>query len=113
MSELRLDQKRFVSDLTATWLQGLTGAGFDEGQRLVRDLIVDWAREADGDADCAETNRFQREALAKAGAGKDASGRLDALRVLLLDRKVRNLGARTFTLAKTIVDGAAHGDAPT
>lgn len=112
MSELRLDQKRLVSELTASWLQGLTGASLDEGQRLLRELVVDWAREADGDAECAETNRFQQEALSKAGAGKDATGRLDALRVVLLERQVRTLAARTFTLAKGVVDGAAHGDDP-
>jgi hypothetical protein len=97
----KLDQARLVAELAPTW----ASADEKEGRQLLTELIADWAREADKDEDPASINKFQRQELEQRGAGKDARGKLVALRGLTVEHLVRQLGARTYKLGCAVVDG--------
>jgi hypothetical protein len=92
-------------ELRAEWLDGLEGARRDEGERLLAEVVDDWAREADPTPDPDAVLRFQREDLDALGRGRDAAGRLDALRTRVLARRADHLGTETFRLGKAILAG--------
>ena len=69
-------------------------------------LVADWAREADGAPDPAAVHRFQCEDLDARLAGREAAARIDAFRAHVLARRVDRLGARTFALGRSILDGS-------
>ena len=74
-----IDTRRAAADL-APWLDGLDPAHHAEGERLLAEVVTDWAREADPTPDPQAVLAIQRERLEAAGRGRDADGRLAVLR---------------------------------
>jgi hypothetical protein len=100
-----LDQRALLSELESEFPE-------PEAHGDLEWLVADWAREADQTPNPAAVLRFQREDLEARTAGRDGSGRLEALRAHVLARRVDHLGARTFALGKGILAGdVADGDA--
>ena len=100
-----LDQRALLSELESEFPE-------PEAHGDLEWLVADWAREADHTPNPAAVLRFQREDLEARTAGRDGSGRLEALRAHVLARRVDHLGARTFALGKGILAGdVADGDA--
>lgn len=106
-----IDQLAVVASLRPDWVEALVSTARPEAERLLAELVADWAREADKTADPAAVLVFQRQDLESAGAGLDGPGRLQALRATLLRRKVDNLGGRTFALGVAILDGSMASNA--
>lgn len=107
-----IDKERVIAELSPEWLAGLDGAELEEGRRLLAEIVDDWAREADSTSDPAAVHRFQREDFAALGRGRDAAGRLEALRLRALGRRVDRLNVGTFALGKAILAGSIdHDDA--
>jgi hypothetical protein len=107
MTDRKLDQPRIVAELAPHWLAGLAGAEATEGRQLLTELVADWAREADKDADPESINKFQREELKE----RDAGSRLVVLRGLTAEWQVRRIGARAFALGSAVVDDKIDRDA--
>lgn len=105
-----LDRDRVLADLAPAWLDGLEGADRDEGARLLREIVDDWAGEADAGTDPDEVNRFQRDDLAAQAGGADAAGRLEALRAHVLRRRVDALDARALALGRAVIAGELDAD---
>jgi hypothetical protein len=109
-----LDQAEVLARLASE----LGGAPTADDRARLEWLVADWAREADGAPDPAAVHRFQREDLDARLAGREGAARLDAFRAHVLARRVDRLGARTFALGRTILDGSvgdeearSHGEA--
>jgi hypothetical protein len=102
-----IDQELLRRELSGTWLDGLEGPERDEADRLLDEVVADWAREADPTPDPQAVLHFQREGLAALAQGRDAAGRLDALRTRVLTRRAEHLGAETFQLGRAILAGEA------
>jgi hypothetical protein len=96
-----------VEALAPEWLAGLDGAALEEGRELLAEVVEDWVREADSTPDPHAVLTIQRQELETAGAGRDAAGRLAALRARVLTRRVERLSAATFALGRAIIDGSA------
>ena len=105
-----IDRQRVTADLAREWLSGLSGARRAEGERLLGDLVAGWAEEADATPDPNAVLRFQRSDLEAAGAGRDANGRLEALRLIVLRRAIDRLGAETYALGVAILDAKVGGE---
>jgi hypothetical protein len=105
-----IDKGQVLVELTPEWLAGLDGAQFDEGQRLLGEVVDDWALEADSTPDPGAVLAIQRKELAARGTGQDADGRLHVLRSRVVERKVDRLSAATYALGKAILDGSANDD---
>jgi len=97
---MTLDRDALVAELTA---------GLDDAEPLARELVDDWAREADSQPDPAAVLRFQREDLASATA--EAGDRLRGLELSVLRRRVARVSAQAFALAQKVDDGDPPGDA--
>ena len=93
------------AELEPVWLDGLDGDQREEGGRLLDAVVADWAREADGQPDPETVLRFQREDLEGRAQGRDAAGRLDALRTRVLGRRADRLSVEALTLARAARDG--------
>jgi hypothetical protein len=102
-----IDTERVLGELRAEWLDGLEGAQRDEAERLLAEVVDDWAREADPTPDPEAVLRFQRDDLETHGRGRDAAGRLDTLRTHVLTRRAEHLGTETFRLGRAILTGEA------
>ena len=102
-----IDTRAVFDELAPEWLAGLDGAELEEGRTLLAEIVDDWAREADSTPDPGAVLTIQREELQTAGAGRDAAGRLAALRARALTRRVEHLSAETFALGRAILDGSA------
>jgi hypothetical protein len=105
-----IDKSQVLVELTPEWLAGLDGAQFDEGRRLLGEVVDDWAREADSTPDPDAVLAIQREELAARGRGQDAAGRLRVLRSRVVERRVDRLSAATYSLGKSILDGSADDE---
>lgn len=105
-----IDKERAIAELSPEWLAGLEGPELEEGHRLLDEIVDDWAREADATSDPAAVHRFQREDLEALGEGRDAAGRLEALRLRALGRRVDRLSVGTFALGKAIMAGSIDGE---
>jgi hypothetical protein len=105
-----LDKERVIAELSPEWLAGLEGEQLAEGRRLLVEIADDWAREADPTPDPAAVHRFQRQDLEALGRGRDAQGRLEALRTRALGRRVDRLSVGTFSLGKAILAGTVDQD---
>ncbi len=105
-----IDRKSVLAELEGGWLDGLEGERREEARRLLAELVADWAREADPQPDPTAVLGFQREELEGLGRGRDATGRLGALRTLVLSRRVDRLNAETFALGKTVLQGTAEDE---
>jgi hypothetical protein len=105
-----IDKERVIAELSPEWLAGLEGEQLAEGRRLLAEIVDDWAREADPTPDPAAVHRFQREDLEELGRGRDAHGRLEALRTRALGRRVDRLSVGTFGLGKAILSGSVDED---
>jgi hypothetical protein len=81
-----------------------------EGERLLAELVASWAEEADSTPEPLAVLRFQKSDLEAAGAGRDPVERLDALRLMILRRRVERLGAATYALGIAILEGEMTGD---
>jgi hypothetical protein len=101
-----IDKERVIAELSPEWLAGLEGPELEEGHQLLFEIVDDWAREADSTSDPEAVHRFQREDLEALGAGRDAAGRLDALRLRACGRRVDRLSVGTFALGKAILSGS-------
>ncbi|MGZ8647814.1 MAG: hypothetical protein ACXW08_04160 [Solirubrobacteraceae bacterium] len=105
-----IDKETVIAELSPEWLAGLEGAEVEEGRRLLAEIVDDWAREADATSDPAAVHRFQRQDLEALGEGRDAAGRLEALRLRVLGRRVDRLSVGTFALGKAILSGSIDGE---
>jgi len=105
-----IDKARVTAELSPEWLAGLEGSELGEGRRLLAEIVDDWAREADATSDPAAVHRFQREDFEALGEGRDAAGRLEALRLRALGRRVDRLSVDTFALGKAILSGSIDGE---
>ena len=104
---MAIDTSAVLSELTPEWLAGLSGEARDEGEALLREIVEDWAREADPTPDPEAVLAIQRQDLAALGGSGD---RLSALRVRALTRRVEHLSTETFALGRAILDGSAGDD---
>lgn len=105
-----IDKERVIAELSPEWLAGLEGDELEEGRRLLGAIADDWAREADPTPDPAAVHRFQRKDLEALGRGRDAAGRLEALRARVLGRRVDRLSVGTFALGKAILSGSVDDE---
>ena len=105
-----INKERVIAELSPEWLAGLEGARLEEGRRLLAQIADDWAREADPTPDPAAVHRFQREDLEALGHGRDAAGRLDALRTRALGRRVDRLSVGTYALGRAILNGSVEDE---
>jgi hypothetical protein len=96
----QIDQAKLVRDLSLTWF-----AGQAESEALLADLVAHWAREADSDADPGAVNAIQRGELEDAVRDRPPDARAAILRMLVLDRLISDLHARTYALGRAILDG--------
>ena len=102
-----IDKAAVLAELTPEWLAGLDGEARQEGEALLREIVDDWAREADPTPDPEAVLVIQRQDLAALAGGGD---RLSALRVRALTRRAEHLGVETFALGQAILDGTAGDD---
>jgi hypothetical protein len=102
-----IDTRGVFDELAPEWLAGLEGAELEEGRALLAEVVDDWAREADPTPDPGAVLAIQRAELQSAGVGRDAAGRLAALRARALTRRVDHLSVETFALGRAILDGSA------
>ncbi len=103
-----IDTTAVLADLEGEWLEGLDGEARQEGETLLREIVGDWAREADPTPDPEAVLAIQRQDLEALADGGD---RLSALRVRALTRRAEHLGVETFALGRAILDGTAGDDA--
>jgi hypothetical protein len=97
---MTLDRDALVAELTA---------GLDGAEPAARELVDDWAREADSQPDPAAVLRFQREDLAAATA--EAGDTARGLELATLRRRVDRVSAESLTLARRVQGGDPPGDA--
>jgi len=102
-----IDTSAVLAELAPEWLAGLDGDARDEGEALLREVVDDWAREADSTPDPDAVLAIQRADLDALAGGGD---RLGALRVRALTRRAEHLGVETFSLGRAILDGTAGDD---
>jgi hypothetical protein len=100
MSGQPLDREALVAELAA---------GLEDAEPLVRELVDDWAREADSQPDPTAVLGFQREDLDAATA--EAGDRPRGLELAVLRRRLARVSAASFALAQQVHDGDAPGDA--
>jgi hypothetical protein len=105
-----IDRQRVLAELEPEWLDGLEGAGLEEGRGLLRAVVDDWAQEADSTPDPDAVLRIQREELDARGQGRDADGRLAVLRSRVLERRLDRLDAEAFALGKAVLSGSVGDD---
>jgi hypothetical protein len=104
MTGAPVDQGALVDELTSTWLPALADDDRAKAVPLVRELVADWAREADPMPDPAAVVRYQREDL-EATTARNGGDRLRGLELELLQRRLNRLSAATFELAQETIDG--------
>jgi hypothetical protein len=104
MTGVPVDQGALVEELTSTWLAALTDAERAKAVPLLRELVADWAREADPMPDPAAVVRYQRDDL-DATTARNGGNRLRGLDLELLQRRLNRLSAATFELAQETIDG--------
>ena len=95
-----IDREAVLGELEPRWLDGLEGAERSEAAALLRELVDDWALEADATPNPDAVLAIQRSQLEAA-----ADGGLDALRARVLTRRAEHLGAETFALGRAILAG--------
>jgi hypothetical protein len=100
-----IDQAALVAELGARWLAGMDEAARAEGQKLLAELVADWAREAESDADPAAVQAVQKQDFEEAGQGQGPAQRLITLRTEVLERRIARLRVRTYALGKALIDG--------
>lgn len=105
-----IDRHGLLTELSPTWLVGLSGDDLEEGQRLLAALVDDWAAEADPTPDPQATLRFQREELDALGVDRDPASRLAALRRRALGRRVDSLSARSYDLGRGVRAGTVDDE---
>jgi hypothetical protein len=102
-----LDKQKIVDELTAEWLPKVAKADREETKQLIGALVTSWLSEAIGSVTGAEAvNEIQREDLASLLANaKTPAARIEALRGMVLRRRVNEVSAATFKLGMQVVDG--------
>jgi hypothetical protein len=100
-----------VRDLSRQWGSDLPPSARAEFETLLAELVADWAREADSDADPLGVNAIQRRELEDAVQDRPLAARVAILRALVLGRRISRLRVRTFTLGRAILDGTIAAEA--
>jgi hypothetical protein len=94
-----------ISEMEAIALDGLEGAPREKGMALLRELMQDWLREAGDDKDTPVVCRILREDYVQLVEGLPPEARLHVLQGQVLDRRVRALSVRSWSLGTQAVDG--------
>ena len=99
-----IDREAVLAELEPQWLDGLTGPERAEASSLLREIVDDWAAEADPTPDPEAVLAIQKSQLQGSG--------LDALRARVVTRRAEHLSAETFALGRAILAGSvADADA--
>jgi len=102
-----LDKQKLLDEVTAEWLPKVAKADREETKQLLGALVTSWLSEAIGGvAEPEAVNEIQREDLALLLTNaKTPAARIEALRGMVLRRRVNKVSAATFKLGKQVVDG--------
>jgi hypothetical protein len=102
-----LDHPSILAELLAEWLPTAKPQDREETEQLLSTLVLYWTRDLQTAAPASPevVNEIQREELSKQTRGKDAAGRLTALRTLVLRRKLNALSRASFKLGQEVLDG--------
>jgi len=104
-----LDRDAALEHIRSTWPAALSEADQERALPAARELVTDWAREADTMPDPAAVGRYQREDL-DATIAQVGGDPVKGLELELLKRRVNQLNAATFRLAQEILDGTVPDD---
>jgi hypothetical protein len=104
-----VDQRALADEMASGWLPGVSGEPRQRSLLTIRDLVADWAVEADPMPDPDAVVRFQRESLDEmlALTGGD---RVVALDAELLRRNANHLNAAAYRLATRTIDGEIRAE---
>lgn len=91
-----IDRQAVLAELEPRYLDGLSGSDRIEAAELLREIVDDWAAEADSTPDPEAVLGLQKSQL---GDG------LQALRERVLTRRAEHLSAETFALGKAVLAG--------
>jgi hypothetical protein len=104
-----IDENAIKEDLRRAWLPGMGASEAREAEGLIRDLVADWAREANSDADPPAVLAIQKKDLDDLAASHP--DRLDALRIAVLQRQLNRLSAKSYSLGTDLIDKRLSADA--
>jgi len=105
------DQDALVTEVAAMWLDGLEGQERTRGEVFVRELVVDWEREAGASTQPGPVLQILRDDNRQLAVATPAARRVEVLERSVLQRLVDGLAGRTYALGVAVIDGTI-GDSP-
>jgi hypothetical protein len=97
-------QNQLLSELSETWLSGLSPDDYESGQKLLNQLVVDWLDEAQTSSTPEVVISILKDDLAFTLDQLEPLARLQVLRLSLIRRQVDHLSAQTYQLGQAVVD---------
>jgi hypothetical protein len=110
VGDATVDRTALHEQLGQTWLEGLSGAEREEGERLLAEIVDDWVREASSTPDPSAVLAIQKRELEERAPGGGPAERLQALRRRAVERRIDHLDTAAFALGKDVLAGSADDE---